>query len=70
VTKHHLPREESIDALLENEMAIYSTSTNMDLDVILSISSDGNMMWQVPTEPVFFWSKTSDGDWAGYELIQ
>jgi competence protein ComEC len=55
VEKHCLPRDESYQALSLLGPKIFSTSAEGTGNVSVTISSDGNMQWDYPDEPVFVW---------------
>lgn len=65
--QHHHPRAETIEALLDAGIEVYSTSTASTWNVVLTIDEDGDMSWDVPDEPVFYWDEVG-GDWIGLLL--
>ena len=63
----HHPRAVTIDALIQADIQVLSTSTESNWDVVLTIDQDSTMAWDIPDEPIFYWGQDGSS-WNGYLL--
>ena len=66
---HRLPRADVLEALQGLGAKVLSTSADGDEPVRLRISPAGEVSWDVPANPAFFWEK-ADGEWGEVEVGQ
>jgi competence protein ComEC len=66
---HRLPRADSLDALQSLGVKVLSTSADGEEPVRLRVSPAGDISWDMPSKPAFFWRKL-DGEYLGVEVPQ